>query len=110
MTLAHCNASIGIHIVLLHPVLTLGAKPIEAKSTDEPVTDASPRFRLPNEEAGPDRSLGADGGSMTSILVLSPEGSNIMVTLLKCRCHQYLLSLRMLIFMLHDGNVFGSLS
>lgn len=79
--------------------LTLGAKPIEAKSTDEPVTDASPRFLLPNEEAGPGRSLGADGGSMTSILVLSPEVSNIIVILLKCHGHQYLLRLRMLTFM-----------
>ena len=91
--------------------LTLGAKPLEAESTDEPVTDASPHFRLPNEEAGPDRSLGTDGGSMTSILVLSPEGSNIMVILLTCHGHQYLLKLRMLIFiMIYDGNVFGSLS
>ena len=66
--------------------LILGAKPVEvdAETADEPTTEPLPRFRLSNEDGGLDRSLGAEGGSITATAVLEPWGSGMLATWLKC--------------------------
>ena len=40
--------------------------------------------RLSNEDGGLDRSLGAEGGSITATAVLEPWGSGMLATSLKC--------------------------
>lgn len=62
--------------------LTLGAKPVEVdtEATDEPATEPSPRLRLPKEDGGLDRSLGAEGGSIIATAVLEPWGSGMLAT------------------------------